>query len=128
MLALLERSFYHLKVPQSAEKRTAIYARSSTNVRTTESQLEACRRTAERLGLDVIHEFIDEGISGTIPTDSRPGTLELRTNLGALDVLLVYRLDRLSRSAVELGDLLRSWTHRQLRSGRSRIFRFLRVS
>jgi site-specific DNA recombinase len=94
-------------VPQSTEKRTAIYARSSTNVRTTESQLEACRRTAEHLGLDVIQEFVDEDISGTISPKSRPGTLELMTSLGSFEVLLVYRLDRLSRSAAELEDLLR---------------------
>jgi DNA invertase Pin-like site-specific DNA recombinase len=50
--------FYHAYVPQSAEKRPAIYVRSSTNMRTTESQLEACRRTAEQLGFDVVNEFI----------------------------------------------------------------------
>jgi site-specific DNA recombinase len=93
-------------VPQSTEKRTAIYVRSSTNVRTTESQLEACRRTAEQLGFDVIHEFVDEGISGTVSTDSRPGTVELMANFGSLDVVLVYRLDRLSRSAAELAEFL----------------------
>jgi site-specific DNA recombinase len=93
-------------VPENTKKRTAIYARSSTNVRTADSQLEACRRTAEHLGFDVIHEFIDEGISGTISSGSRPGTLELMANLGSVDVVLVYRLDRISRSAVELGELL----------------------
>jgi site-specific DNA recombinase len=93
-------------VPRNAEKRTAIYVRSSTNVRTTESQLEACRRTAEHLGFDVIHEFVDEAISGTVPIASRPGALDLMANLDSLNVLLVYRLDRLSRSAVELAELL----------------------
>jgi DNA-binding FrmR family transcriptional regulator len=40
-------------------------------VRTTESQLEACRRVAERLGFDVIHEFVDECISGATSTNER---------------------------------------------------------
>ena len=44
---------------------------------------------------------------GPISVNSRPRTLELMANLGPLDVLLVYRLDRLSRSAVELAELLR---------------------
>lgn len=73
---------------------------------TTESQLQACWRTAEHLGFNVVHEFIDEGASGTISASSRPGTHELLTNLDSLDVLLVYRLDRLSRSAADLADLL----------------------
>ena len=93
-------------MPDSAKKRTAIYARSSTNVRTTLSQLEACRRTAEDLGFDVISEFIDEGISGTVASNRRPGALELMASLGGLEVVILYRLDRLSRSAVELADLL----------------------
>jgi len=75
-------------------------------MRTTESQLEACRRTAEHLGFDVTHEFVDEAISGTISISSRPGALDLMANLGSIQVLLVYRLDRLSRSAVELAELL----------------------
>lgn len=94
-------------MPQNAEKRIAIYVRSSTNMRTTESQLEACRRTAEHLGFEVIHEFIDEAISGTVPVAARPGALDLMANLDSLNVLLVYRLDRLSRSAVDLAELLR---------------------
>jgi site-specific DNA recombinase len=101
-------------VPPNAEKRTAIYVRSSTNVRTTESQLEACRRTAEHLGFDVVHEFVDEGISGTIATNSRPGALELMASLDSVEVLLVYRLDRLSRSAAELSDLLRELTESEV--------------
>src|SRR2546428_9387661 len=99
--------FYHAQVPDSTGKTTAIYVRSSTRTRTTESQLEACRRVADKLCFDVIHEFVDEAISGTSSTTSRPGTRELMASLHSLDVLLVYRLDRLSRSAVELTDLLR---------------------
>jgi len=80
--------------------------RSSTNVRTTDSQLEACRRIADQLGFEVIEEFIDEGTSGTIPVDSRPGSRDLMRNLCSFDVLLVYRLDRLSRSAADLAEFL----------------------
>ncbi|MDP9274019.1 MAG: recombinase family protein [Chloroflexota bacterium] len=96
-------------MPQSTEKRTAIYARSSTKMRTTESQLEACRRVAEHLGFDVVQEFVDEDISGTVSTKSRPGTLELFASLSSFEILLVYRLDRLSRSATELVELLRDF-------------------
>ena len=75
-------------------------------MRTTESQLEACRRTAEQLAFDVTHEFVDEAVSGTVPIASRPGALDLMGSLPSWQVLLVYRLDRLSRSAVELAELL----------------------
>jgi len=75
-------------------------------VRTTDSQLEACRRIADQLGFEVIEEFIDEGTSGTIPVDSRPGSRDLMRNLCSFDVLLVYRLDRLSRSAADLAEFL----------------------
>jgi len=85
---VLERMFYHVLVPATSEKLTAIYVRSSTNMRTTESQLEACRRTAEHLGFDVIHEFIDEAISGSTSTKSRLGTLDLMASLGSFEVLL----------------------------------------
>lgn len=76
-------------------------------MQTTEWQLETCRRAAAHLGFDVTHEFVDEDISGTISTKARPGTLELMASLDSFEVLLVYRLDRLSRSATELADLLR---------------------
>jgi site-specific DNA recombinase len=89
-----------------AQKQAVIYARSSSNVSTTESQIEACRRAAITLDFDVIHEFIDEAVSGTIAIDSRTGSSELISRLGEFDVLVVYRLDRLSRSAVELAGLL----------------------
>jgi DNA invertase Pin-like site-specific DNA recombinase len=99
--------FYRAQVPESPQKRTAIYARTSWNGRNTESQLDACRRTAESLDFDVTREFIDENVSGSIAISSRPGSLELISSLRDLDVLIVYRLDRLSRSVVGLTDVLR---------------------
>jgi len=60
-------------VPQSTEKPTTIYARSSSDARTTESQLETCRRVAEHLDFDVIHEFVDEGVSGATSIQFGPG-------------------------------------------------------
>jgi site-specific DNA recombinase len=94
-------------VPQSAEKRTAIYARSSTDVRTADTQLDACRRIAPSLLLDVVEEFVDRDVSGMVPFGSRPaarrllGVIEERS----IDAILVYRADRLARSSDDLSDI-----------------------
>jgi DNA invertase Pin-like site-specific DNA recombinase len=66
-------------VPQSAEKRTAIYARSSTDVRTADTQLDACRQIAPTLSLSVVEEFVDHDVSGMVPfgrEQARVGCLE----------------------------------------------------
>lgn len=107
--------FYHAEVPESSEKRTASYARSSTNVRATESQLEACR-LAEHLGFDVTHEFIDERISGTTRANSRPGTAQLMARPLLLDVLrtIGVKLRKVGFLRVDYAD------------GTTRTFRFAR--
>jgi hypothetical protein len=94
-------------------KRTAISARSSTNTRTTETQVEACRRVAVQLGFDVVHEFVDENVSGAVPLGSPPGALEL---LAAVPV--VHTTDaRSPKVALVSGDYVNS---------ERRVFRFAR--
>lgn len=94
-------------MPDKTEKRAAIYARSSTNVRTAETQVDACRQVAPTLSLAVIGEFVDDDVSGMVPFDSRAaarrllGLIEERS----LDAVLVYRADRLARSSEELTDI-----------------------
>jgi site-specific DNA recombinase len=81
----------------------AIYARVSTEDQgkgfSVPTQLEACRKLAEQDGYTVpeTHVFVDEGISGT--TLDRPGlrTLRLLVTTRAIQAVIVYDPDRLSR-------------------------------
>jgi len=99
--------FYHAQVQDHREKRTAIYARSSTNMRTAETQVDACRQAAPTLSLAVVEVFIDEDVSGMVPFASRAaarrllGIIEERS----LDAILVYRADRLARSPDDLAEV-----------------------
>lgn len=91
-------------------KRAAVYARVSTDEqaerRTIESQLHACREHAERQGWQIVEEFCDQGVSGSVPLEERAAGERLlaAAEEKAFDLTLVYRLDRLSRDT--LGCLL----------------------
>ncbi len=83
-------------------KRTAIYARVSTQEQTVDSQLTALRQYAEQRNLEIIHTFIDKGISGK--TDQRPGLVQLMDHARKhkIDTILVFRFDRFGRSTKHL--------------------------
>ena len=53
-------------------RRAALYARVSTDGQTPENQLQELRAVAERMGWDVVAEFVDHGISGSKGRDQRP--------------------------------------------------------
>ena len=79
----------------------AIYARVSTKKQaregfSLESQIKACRKKANELGITNIVEYTDE-TSGT--TLNRPGLLKLRKEIknGTIDIVICYDQDRLSR-------------------------------
>src|SRR5438874_11590944 len=86
----------------------AIYARSSTSSQrarsTTESQIRACRQLAESRGATVLGVFVDEAISGSSSIGDRPsGARLLRLcETGAVDAIVVARVDRLSRRLEDL--------------------------
>ena len=52
--------------------KTAIYARTSTDLQECENQLRELRLIAERKGLTIVREFVDSGISGSKGRDKRP--------------------------------------------------------
>jgi DNA invertase Pin-like site-specific DNA recombinase len=66
------------------------------------AQEEACRRCAERLGLDLVAVYAttDEGVSSVDPLDKRPELLEAIAALGRGDVLVVAKRDRLGRDPI----------------------------
>ena len=83
-------------------KRAVLYIRVSTDEQTAsiEAQRETCTRIARQRGYEIVSEYVDENISGTISIDKRPA---LKRALKALadeqaDRLIVAKLDRLARN------------------------------
>lgn len=102
------------ETPQSV--RCAIYARDSVadaghrELTSITAQIEACEQfIASRRGLGWAlagPARVDEGVSAA--TLQRPGLRALFEDIrqGKIDIVLVHRLDRLSRSLFDLSDLL----------------------
>jgi DNA invertase Pin-like site-specific DNA recombinase len=86
--------------------KAALYARVSTTDQTCENQLLELRRYCEARGLQVMREFVDQGVSGS--KDRRPALDELilLARRRRFDVLVCWRLDRLGRSLRHLVILL----------------------
>jgi site-specific DNA recombinase len=88
----------------------AIYARVSTEDQaergTIKSQLDFLRRYVDLHELPLAGEYVDDGISGTIPLKDRPegGRLLADAEAGRFDAIIVYRVDRLGRSLRALLD------------------------
>ena len=89
-------------------KRVAIYARVSTDKQTTENQLLDLRRTAERMGWDVVAEFVDHGISGAKGRKDRPELDALLRGVSRkeFDLVASWSVDRLGRSLMDVLCLL----------------------
>ncbi len=84
--------------------RVALYARVSTTDQTLEPQLHALREYSHARGLEIVEEYVDEGVSGA--RDRRPGLDALLRDAARhrFDAVLIWKLDRLGRS---LGHLIR---------------------
>ncbi|SFB61022.1 recombinase family protein [Azotobacter beijerinckii] len=79
--------------------RTFAYCRVSTLEQTTDNQLQEIRAA----GFDLRpSRAIVETISGSVPADQRPGFLKLLERLEEDDVLVVTKLDRLGRNAMDV--------------------------
>ena len=98
------------------ELEAAIYARTSSSSQefgySIDGQVRRCRTRCEQMGWPVTHVFCDEAISGK-DTD-RPMFQQLlsRGRAGAIDVVVIWKLDRFSRSlmhAVQLERDFRDW-------------------
>ncbi|MGH8379755.1 recombinase family protein [Pseudomonas sp.] len=79
--------------------RTFIYARVSTESQTTTNQVQEIKSA----GFDVHPQrVIEEVISGSVATKERPGFQKLMERLESSDVLVVTKLDRLGRNAMDV--------------------------
>lgn len=80
----------------------AIYARVSTERQAVDMQLAVLREYVQRAGWKIYREFVDEGYTGK--NISCPAFKEMmdEARRRKFDVLLVWKLDRLSRSLKDL--------------------------
>lgn len=79
--------------------RVFAYCRVSTLEQTTENQ----RREIEAAGFDVrAQRYIEEHISGSVAASERPGLIRLLDRMESGDVLIVTKLDRLGRNAMDI--------------------------
>ena len=80
-------------------KTAVIYARFSCSKQreaSIEDQLRVCREWCAREGYGVVAEYCDHAFSGR--SDNRPMFQEMIANAGESDIVLVYMMDRFSRS------------------------------
>ncbi len=82
--------------------RLALYARVSTAEQRPEVQLEALRDYAKARGFEVVHEYVDHGISGA--KSRRPALDEMLADARRrkFDAIAIAKLDRLGRSLTHL--------------------------
>ena len=79
--------------------RTFAYVRVSTSGQTTENQV----REIEAAGFKVDpRRVVSETVSGSSAIEQRPGSMRLLDKLEADDVLIVTKLDRLGRNAIDV--------------------------
>ncbi len=85
--------------------RLACYARVSSDDQaergTIQNQIEFATKYCDLHQLGPIEWYKDDGVTGTIPLEMRPDGARLLEDAktGRLDLLLIYKLDRLGRSA-----------------------------
>src|SRR5919205_1173165 len=97
-------------------KRAALYARVSTGGQTVENQLRELRQVADRLGWDVVEEFVDQGISGAKGRDKRPALDSMLKAVirGEVEVVAAWSVDRLGRSLQDLVGVLSEIREREV--------------
>lgn len=79
--------------------RTFAYVRVSTAGQTTENQIQEIK--AAGFAVDP-HRVVSETVSGSSALEQRPGFMRLLDRLERDDVLLVTRMDRLGRNAIDV--------------------------
>ena len=91
---------------QSPSKKVALYFRVSTNQQTIENQRLELEKYCERQGWVIVKTYNDTGISGS--KSDRPALNEMLQDAGKgkFQVLVVWKIDRLARSTMDLLNIL----------------------
>lgn len=90
-------------------QRVAIYARVSTqeqaeNGNSLEFQIEKLKAYCQLHEYKVVGEYVDAGVSGA--KSERPALNKLKKDIDKIDIVLIYKLDRLSRSIKDTMNLI----------------------
>ena len=100
------------RAPSDELVRAALYARVSTDDQrerqTIDAQVNALRSFAPHWNIAIADEYLDDGISGTVPMHKRPEGARLMQDAeaGKHDVVIFYRMDRLARSLRNFLDIV----------------------
>jgi DNA invertase Pin-like site-specific DNA recombinase len=89
-------------------KKVCLYCRVSTTHQTSENQLIELRAVAERMGYEIVSEFIDNGISGAKLRKDRPALDEMMklATQRKFEMVMCWSIDRLGRSLQHLVEIL----------------------
>lgn len=83
-------------------KRAALLLRVSTNEQNSDAQRPELEEMAAARGFDVVEVFDESGVSGVAPRRPVLRSLLEGAHRGRFDVVLVWALDRIGRSSVEV--------------------------
>jgi DNA invertase Pin-like site-specific DNA recombinase len=84
-----------------------------TRVSTAEQNPENQKLEIQQSGRNIDYWFTDHGVSGSIQTSRRPELQKLLHQIRDGETLVVTKLDRLGRDAIDVGsdhDIVRTWT------------------
>ncbi|BAN36859.1 resolvase, N-terminal domain protein (plasmid) [Sulfuricella denitrificans skB26] len=87
------------------------YSRVSTGQQTTENQ----KMEIEQSGFKIDYWFSDDGVSGKVPAGKRPQFAKLLEKIRDGETLVVSKLDRLGRDALDVLQTTRHLAERQIR-------------
>lgn len=92
-------------------KRVALYLRVSTVDQHPENQQMELRALAEQRGLEIVHEYVDHGVSGA--RTRRPALDQLLADARRrrFDMVMVWACDRLARSTKHFLEVLDEFHH-----------------
>ncbi len=79
-------------------KRAVLYRRVSTLDQNPDSQLFDLQALARQRGLEIVHDFVDHGISGARAKRPALDRMMADARRGQFDVVLIWACDRLARS------------------------------
>ena len=85
-------------------KRVVIYARVSTLDQTVDNQLIELRDHCSKMGWEIVKEYVDEGLSGTLSREKRPSFNEMIKDgyRKKFELVVCWDISRLGRSMKEL--------------------------
>ena len=85
-------------------KRVVIYARVSTLDQTVDNQLIELRDHCSKMGWEIVKEYVDEGLSGTLSRDKRPSFNAMIKDgfRKKFDTVVCWDISRIGRSMKEL--------------------------